>query len=151
MVERGPNKRVRAFVVPDHKRASLLPHIQANIKPGSFLYTDALRSYRNLGPDYAHSFVDHMVEYVNGRVHTNTIENFWSCLKRTVKGTYICPRPFHMGAYVDEQVYRFNVREESDADRFVQALKGADGRRVTYVALTTAHPLWRLKPGRVVR
>jgi transposase-like protein len=151
MVERGRNKRVRAFVVPDHKRASLLPHIQANVEPGSFLYTDALRSYRNLGPDYAHAFVDHMVEYVNGHVHTNTIENFWSCLKRTVKGTYICPRPFHMGAYVDEQVYRFNVREENDAERFVQALKGADGHRLTYAALTTSHPLWRLKPGRAAR
>ena len=147
MIERGNPSHVRAMVVPDHKRASLLPRLRENVRPGSFLYTDALRSYRNI-PEYQHAFVDHMIEYVNGRVHTNTIENFWSCLKRGLKGTYIAARPFHLQAYVDEQVFRFNEREDCDSGRFVKALKGTDGRRVTYAALTNSHPIWRLKPGR---
>jgi len=140
--ERG--SRVRAMVVPDHKKASLLPHLRKNVKTGTMLYTDALRSYRGLEPEYAHAFVDHMITYVEGRVHTNTIENFWSCLKRTVKGTYICPRPFHMDAYVDEQVFRFNAREGDDAQRFVSVLKNTDGRRLTRKALITSNPSLRI-------
>jgi len=154
MIERardGKKSRVRAIIVPDHKRATLRPHIEANVAPGSAIYTDALRSYRNLGPDYSHAFIDHMVTYAEGNVTTNRIENFWSCLKRTIHGTYICPRPFHLEAYIDEQAFRFNVRGESDSARFAKALKGTDGRRVTWKALTTSHPLWRLKPGRAAR
>lgn len=153
MVERGSDdkmhpSRVRAMVVPDHKASSLLPRLYANVLPKSVLYTDALRSYRQAGSVFEHSYIDHSLKYVEGRVHTNNIENFWSCLKRTLKGTYIAPRAFHLHAYVDEQVYRFNVRKESDGDRFTTALKGADGRRMTYFELTKTHPLWRLKPGR---
>ncbi len=154
MVQRSTEKqksRVRAMVVPDHKARTLLPLLYTNVIPGSVLYTDALRSYRAAGSDYAHAFVDHAVRYVEGRVHTNTIENFWSCLKRTIHGTYIAPRAFHLDAYLDEQVFRFNAREGKDADRFVAALKGADGHRVTYKALTKSHPIWRLKPGRAAR
>jgi len=154
MVERkheGRTNRVRAAIVPDHKAASLLPKIRSNVLPGSVLYTDALRSYRAVKGEYAHEFIDHAVAYVEGRVHTNTIENFWSCLKRTLHGTYIAPRSFHLDAYLDEQVYRFNVREEGDGARFTGALKGADGRRLTYRALTSSHPAWRLKPGRANR
>ena len=154
MVQRGAAKgesRVRAMVVPDHKRSTLKPHIRENVLPGSVLYTDALRSYRNIGPEYKHAFIDHMVTYAEGRVHTNTIENFWSCLKRTLHGTYIAPRAFHLTAYVDEQVYRFNVREEIDGTRFTKALKGSEGRRLFYKSLTTSHRIWRLKPGRAKR
>ena len=97
--------------------------------PGSTLYTDALRSYRQTDRDFIHEFIDHSVAYVNGRVHTNTIENFWSCVKRTLHGTYIAVRPFHLDAYLDEQVFRFNAREGNDADRFVATLQGADGKR----------------------
>jgi transposase-like protein len=138
MVERSAEKkksRVRAFVVPNHKASVLLPKIYSNVKLGSVLYTDALRSYRQVVPDYAHAFVDHSIRYVEGRVHTNCIENFWSCLKRTIKGTYIAPRPFHLDRYLDEQMFRFNAREGHDADRFVSVLKNTDGRRVTYNSL----------------
>jgi hypothetical protein len=61
--------------------------------------------------------VDHAVEYVSGRIHTNGIECFWSLLKRGLKGTYISVEPFHLGRYVDEQVFRFNERKGSDSDR----------------------------------
>jgi len=135
MIERGEHSRVRAMVVPDHKARTLAPLIRANVAPGASLYTDALRSYRALGAEYQHAFVDHTIEYVNGRVHTNTIENFWSCLKRTIHGTYIAPRPFHMEAYVDEQVFRFNNRELPDGARLDAALEGVEGRRITYKQL----------------
>jgi transposase-like protein len=136
MAQRGRPSQVKAMVVPNHRRSSLLPHVRANVLPGSAIYTDALRSYRTLGNEgYAHAFIDHMVTYCEGRVHTNTIENFWSCLKRTLHGTYIAPRPFHLDAYVDEQVFRFNAREDDDAGRFVAVLKNADGRRLTLEAL----------------
>jgi transposase-like protein len=138
MIERSeqPKKsRVRAFVVPNHKASVLLPKIYSNVQVGSMIYTDALRSYRALAPDYVHAFVDHSIRYVEGRVHTNCIENFWSCLKRAIKGTYIAPRPFHLDRYLDEQVFRFNAREGNDADRFVAVLKNTDGRRLTRMAL----------------
>jgi len=153
MVQRGKDgkpSQVRAMVVPDHSKVSLVPPLYRNVLPGSMLYTDALRTYRNL-PAFQHEFVDHMIEYVNGRVHTNTIENFWNCLKRTLNGTYIAARPFHLDAYVDEQVFRFNERDDNDAGRFVKALKATDGHRLTYAELTTSHPIWRLKPGRAAR
>ena len=143
MVERGDKahkSRVRAMVVANHKAAILLPKIYANVAPGSTLYTDALRSYRQVGPNYIHRFVDHSIRYVEGRVHTNCIENFWSCLKRTIKGTYIAPRPFHLDRYLDEQVFRFNAREGDDAQRFVTVLKNADGRRVMYRDLKKENP-----------
>ena len=154
IVQRGTDgkpSQARAMVVSDHKARTLIPLIYTNVVPGSVLYTDALRSYRQADRDYIHAFVDHAVTYVEGRVHTNTIENFWSCVKRTLHGTYISVRGFHLDAYLDEQVFRFNAREDNDAGRFVAALKGTDGRRVTYKALTTSHPIWRLRPGRAAR
>lgn len=153
LVQRGPKgkSRVRAMVVPNHKAASLLPKIYSNVAPGSYLYTDALRSYRQVDSAYVHQFIDHSRQYVSGRVHTNSIENFWSCLKRTITGTYIAPRPFHLAAYLDEQMFRFNARENDDAGRFVSVVKGVDGRRLTYKTLTTSHPIWRLKPGRAAK
>lgn len=138
MIERSEKKkgsRVRAFVVPNHKASVLLPKIYSNVQLGSVLYTDALRSYRQVVPDYVHAFVDHSITYVDGKAHTNNIENFWSCLKRTIKGTYIAPRPFHLDRYIDEQVFRFNARKEDDASRFVSVLKNADGRRLMRTAL----------------
>jgi hypothetical protein len=80
--------------------------------------------------------IDHTYEYVRGHIHTNGIENFWSLLKRSIKGTYISVEPFHLGRYVDEQVFRFNEREGSDADRFRATLSRVTGKRLTYRELT---------------
>jgi transposase-like protein len=143
--------RVRAMVVPNHKASSLIPQIYRNVVPGSVLYTDALRSYQQADRDYIHRFIDHSLRYAEGRVHTNTIENFWSCVKRTLHGTYIAPRAFHLNAYLDESVFRFNNRELPDGARLEETLRGIEGRRVTYEALTRTHKLWRLRPGRVAR
>jgi len=131
MMERGG--RVRAFVVPDHKRKTLLPHIFEHVSPDATVYTDALKSYAELRQNYRHFVINHAVEYVRDHhVHTNSIENFWSVLKRTIGGTYICPRPKHLDRYLDEQIFRFNERENTDGPRFAKALKGADLKRLTY-------------------
>ncbi|MGD0050781.1 MAG: IS1595 family transposase [Vulcanimicrobiaceae bacterium] len=132
----GRRGRVRAMVVPDRAASSLMPRLRANVLPGSVLYTDKLRSYSDAQQHYAHHVIDHAVRYVEGRVHTNTIENFWSVLKRTLGGTYVAPRAFHLDRYLDEQVYRFNARDEKDGPRFAKVVKRADGRRLTWAKLT---------------
>jgi hypothetical protein len=74
---------------------------------------------------------------VRGEVHTNSIENFWSCLKRGLSGTYISVEPFHLARYVEEQVFRFNNRKDkNDAGRFDTAVSQIVGRRLTYIDLT---------------
>lgn len=127
--------RVHAKVIPNAGHTHLHAGVKQSVTPGSTLYTDKWRGYRGLS-EYAHSMIDHACEYVNGRIHTNGIENFWSLLKRSIKGTYISVEPFHLGRYVDEQVFRFNEREGSDADRFNAALRRVTGKRLTYRELT---------------
>lgn len=128
--------RVRAGVIANVQRATLHEGIYATVEAGSTLYTDKLRAYRYLD-GYAHAVIDHAVEYVNGRIHTNGIENFWSLLKRSIKGTYISVEPFHLGRYVVEQTFRFNERTDSDGGRFATALRGVIGRKLTYKELIT--------------
>lgn len=129
---RGENpSRVRAAVIRNTQRTTLHAGIRSTVARGANLYTDAWRAYRGI-TGYNHSKIDHTVTYVNGLIHTNGIENFWSLLKRSLKGTYISVEPFHLGRYVDEQVFRFNERKGSDADRFATALRGIIGRKLTY-------------------
>ncbi|HTV72473.1 MAG TPA: transposase, partial [Candidatus Acidoferrales bacterium] len=98
--------------------------------------TDSLKSYADLRESYRHFVINHAQEYVRDHhVHTNSIENFWSVLKRTIGGTYIAPRPKHLDAYLDEQIFRFNERENQDGPRFAKALRGADSKRLTYKRL----------------
>jgi hypothetical protein len=133
--EEAPSQ-VAAGSVPSTRRVVLHDAVRSAVNPGSALYTDAHPSYRGLAPDYIHQIVDHAVEYVRGRVHTNGIENFWSLLKRTVKGTYVSVEPAHLDAYVAEQTYRFNERKDNDGGRFRKLLAAVDGRRLTYRELT---------------
>jgi transposase-like protein len=128
--------KVRAWVIPSVRRKTLLPRIWDNVERGATIYTDAAHSYTDLQADYVHHVINHAYEYVREHVHTNNIEGFWSVLKRTLGGTYIAARPQHLQAYVEEQVFRFNEREEADGPRFAKATKGADGKRLTYKALT---------------
>ena len=125
---------VRAMVVANHRRPQLHAEIKKHVAPGSTLYTDDLHSYRGL-PDYTHQYVDHATKYVSGRVHTNGLENFWSLLKRCVKGTYIQVSPEHLQGYVAEQVFRFNSRKRlnvTEEQRFAKLLNGTTGKRLTY-------------------
>jgi hypothetical protein len=92
-------------------------------------------SYRGLSDTYAHEVVDHAEEYVRGKIHTNGLENFWSLLKRALKGTYVSVEPFHLAAHIDEQVFRYNNRKTNDANRFVDVLVNIVGKRITYKEL----------------
>jgi transposase-like protein len=132
--KKGKSK-VRALVVPDVRKDTLTKEIRETVTVGSELYTDAWVGYRGLSDEYRHEVVDHAVEYVRGKVHTNGIENFWSLLKRTVKGTYVSVEPFHLGRYLDEQTFRFNERDDDDYGRFRNVLSSVSGRRLTYQQL----------------
>jgi len=109
--------------------------VRGHVAPNSILYTDALPSYDDLDAEFIHQVVDHPVEYVRGRVHTNGLKNFWSLLKRGIKGTYVSVEPFHLESYLDEQTFRYNNRdneEVGDAGRFRAALVQIVGKRLTY-------------------
>jgi transposase-like protein len=127
--------RVRAWVIPFVENEYLQGNIRRNVAPGSEVHTDGFPAYRGLKRDYIHQVIDHAYEYVRGHVHTNSIESFFSVFKRTIRGTYIAPRPKHLQRYVQEQVYRFNERESNDAPRFAQAAKLTEGKRLTYKRL----------------
>jgi transposase-like protein len=126
--------RVHAEVVPNVQSSSLAPIIRKNVKPGSEMITDMLRSYWAVRDRYIHSVIDKTQSYVKGHVHTNGLENFWSLLKRGLRGTYIAVDVFHLHRYVDEQVFRYNERRDPDGDsgRFVKALRSIVGKRLTY-------------------
>jgi len=129
--------RVRAAVAPSRRRHHIQSHIVNNVEAGSKLYTDELTSYDNLPEGITREFVNHLDSYVQGQVHTNGLENFWSLLKRTLKGTYVSVDPVHLQSYVDEQAFRFNNREFTDADRFISVLSQIAGKRLTFSELIT--------------
>lgn len=126
---------VRAGVIPNTTRKTLHEKVQKHVESGSQVYTDSFPAYEGLSESYLHEMVDHAVTYANGQVHTNGIENFWSLLKRSVKGTYVSVDPEHLTRYVDEQAFRFNNRKAKDGDRFQKAVKGVSGRKMTYKEL----------------
>ena len=128
--------RVKLKVVQNTKRSTVQPNVHNNVMGGSEVFTDALLSYVGLEDKYVHNVIDHAVAYVDGKIHTNGLENFWSLLKRTIRGTYIKPTPLHLARYLDEQATRFNERKTTDAERFVSTLSRAGGRRLTYRKLT---------------
>jgi len=130
--------KAKMKVLPNTRQFHVRNTVKENVEKGSTVYSDALKSYANLPVDgFIHDFVDHSVEYVNGQVHTNGLENFWSLFKRTVKGTYVSIEPFHLQAYADEQVFRFNNRlPMSDAERFSYLVRKIVGKRITYAELT---------------
>lgn len=134
ILERGG--KVRTSVVPNRRKSTLQAEVRKHVEAGAALYTDALLSYEGLAGDYAHQVVDHAVQYVDGRVHTNGLENFWSLLKRGVAGTYVSVEPFHLFRYLDEQAFRYNNRKATDVDRFNLALASVVGKRVTFRELT---------------
>ncbi len=130
-------RQVRAHVIPRVERRVLQDTILENVSKGSTVYTDGLPDYGNLSKlDFVHETVNHVDEYVRGSVHTQGIENFWSLLKRGLRGTYVAVEPFHLDRYVNEQVFRYNHRLVSDAERFTAAMKQIVGRRLTYDELT---------------
>jgi len=139
LLERNaPDKasRVKARVVRNVRRAGLQKHIRNEVEKGAEIYTDELRSYSGLEQDYVHKVINHAECYAKGHVHTNGLENFWSLLKRGIKGTYVSVEPFHLFRYLDEQAFRFNERKDNDAGRFVKAVAGVLGKGLRYSSLT---------------
>src|SRR6266704_193336 len=135
ILERGGE--VRTVVVGSRRRNVLQPEVKKHVEAGAALYTDALLSYNGLAGDYAHQVIDHAAKYVDGRVHTNGLENFWSLLKRGISGTYVSVEPFHLFRYLDEQMFRFNNRKElNDGQRFQLAMRQIVGKRITFAQLT---------------
>ncbi len=137
MLERGG--RVKAKVIDGRKKPHIDPVITANIEAGSHIITDEFPTYKFLSTPYQQDVINHVNEYVNGHIHTNGIENFWSLLKRSLGGTYISVEPFHLDAYVSEQVFRYNNRKDSDdSTRFQSVMSSVAGKRLTYSNLTDA-------------
>jgi transposase-like protein len=134
-------RQVRAKVLPNIKRSTLQEAILKNVTPFAKVYTDEASGYEGLGRNFVHAIVNHSQEYVSGQVHTQGIENFWSLLKRTLRGTYVAVEPFHLDQYLSEQVFRYNNRSTkdnplTDADRFALAVSQVAGKRLTYAELT---------------
>jgi transposase-like protein len=145
ILERGG--KVVASVVSNRKKHALQAKIRAHVEAGSAIYTDALMSYMGLREQgFAHQVIDHAESYVDGKIHTNGLENFWSLLKRGLKGTYVSVEPFHLFRYLDEQVFRYNNRATpdhfvGDGDRFSQVVSQIIGKRLTWNKLTGKTPM----------
>jgi transposase-like protein len=139
ILERGG--KVRTIVVANRRKKVLQDNVKAHVAAGTALYTDALLSYDGLSQEYGHQVIDHAEKYVEGRVHTNGLENFWSLLKRGLNGTYVSVEPFHLFRYLDEQSFRYNNRSTKyeqidDAQRFKQVLSHCAGKRLTFAEVT---------------
>jgi len=134
-------RKVRATVVLKVNREALQTAVLNQVEYGSKIYTDEAKVYHSLPKEYVHEFVNHMEKYVQGRVHTNGLENFWSLLKLGLSGTYVAVEPFHLHRYLDEQMFRYNNRATkdnplNDSDRFDLAVRQVVGKRLTYKELT---------------
>ena len=135
MLQRGG--KIKTEIIRDSKLATLVPNVRKNVEAGSNVFTDELHAYFGLQAEYAHAVINHTISYVEGNVHTNGLENFWSLLKRGLNGTYVSVEPFHLFRYVDEQTFRFNNRlPMKDADRFSYLIRKVVGKRLTYKELT---------------
>jgi transposase-like protein len=144
ILQRGGKIKVKH--VANARRVTVQPEIRQHVEPGSQVFTDALRSYNGLSQDYVHEVIDHAKEYVRGKCHTNGLENFWSLLKRGIRGTYVSVEPFHLFRYLDEQAFRFNERENTDSGRFLKGIVGIIGKRLEYVKLIGQQEIGGLPP-----
>src|SRR5207302_592753 len=116
LAERGTNGkggRVVAKVIPAASNVSIMPHLKTRVLPESTVYTDEGNAYQGLrGHGFQHQRVNHsQAIYVDGDVHVNTIEGFWSLLKSGIRGTYHSVSTKHLQSYLDEYAFRYNNRE----------------------------------------
>jgi hypothetical protein len=105
----GKKKKVRATVISDRKGKTMKAEVGGIVEKGATIYSDEFASAWRMDEDYEHQIVNHLECYVDGQVHTNGLENFWSLLKRGLSGTYVAVEPFHLFRYVDEQAFRFST------------------------------------------
>ncbi len=133
----GKKSKIHTRVIPESWRNEAREIIREVVEPGSAIYSDEHGAYHTLGDEgFQHAFVRHAETYVDGAVHTNGIENFWSLLKRGIRGTYVSVEPFHMFRYLDEQAFRFNERDTNDGTRFKNVIKHIVNKRLTFDQLT---------------
>lgn len=140
---------VRTHVVSDRRKGTLQRHVRDHVAPGSVVHTDELLSYHGLDDEYVHHVINHAETYVRGTVHTNGMENFWSLLKRGIRGTYVSVEPFHLFRYLDEQAFRFSLRKDAGGDRgrFKTLLSHVAGKRLTYRNLIGDGAAWTAGSG----
>src|SRR5437016_4170669 len=136
-----PGGKITTRIIQERSVETLLGHVRSSVEDGAAVYTDEWKAYWGLNEQYAHQIINHAEKYVDGRVHTNGLENFWSLLKRGLGGTYVCVEPFHLFRYLDEQVFRYNNRATkdnplNDADRFHLAMTQIAGKRLTFAEVT---------------
>ena len=133
MIER--KGKLIAKVIPDTKGETLTPEIIKTVKQSASVITDEWLGYNSLKRIYDHSFVKHNEgEYVNGKIYTNTIEGFWSLLKRGIIGIYHFTTRKHLQKYVDEFVFRYNLRECTQQMRVETLFRNMENR-ITYKEL----------------
>ena len=141
MKDRDSNE-VRAEVVPDTKKPSLQGFVREHAEPGAAVYTDEHRSYVGLDADFDHESVNHRVgEYVDGMIHTNGMESFWSMLKRAHKGTFHKISPKHLHRYVDEFAGKHNHRNSDTLVQMRDTVARLVGRRLLYRDLVAPNGL----------
>ena len=139
-LERGG--KIKARVIGDRKYPAVHGAVRDFVESGSAIMTDEFTGYYDLKSEYDHQFVNHLEKYVDGQVHVQGVENFWSLLKRGLGGTYVAVEPFHLFRYVDEQAFRFNNRKDEngnkidDSQRFELALSQVAGKRLTFAEVT---------------
>jgi len=128
---------VKTAVLNSRKKGELDALVREHVEAGSEVFTDELASYNDLAPDYVHNVINHAEAYARGNIHTNGIENFWSLVKRAIRGTYVSVEPFHLFRYLDEEAFRFNERkhEGGDAGRFLEVCRSLFGKRLMYKEL----------------
>ena len=131
--------RARTKMLPETSGLVMKSNVREHVLPGSNLYTDGALQYKGLSSEFVHQFVDHAIQYVCGTVHTNSLENYFSLLKRCLRGTYVAVEPYHLHRYCDEESFRFNERKDDDAGRFVKILQMVSGKRLTYDTLTSSY------------
>ena len=143
MLERSEDcSTVEAKVIPDTTKYTLQTELVENVEQGANVYTDGFKSYDGLDAMFEHNSVDHSAGvYVEDLVHTNGMENFWTLLKRSIKGTYVSVEEEHLDRYVDEQEFRYNHRKLDDYGRFELAVKAISGKQLTYEELTSHETL----------
>jgi hypothetical protein len=128
----GHHSTISAKVITTENAEKLMAEVRRQVKYGANVYTDSASSYGDLALTHRHKMVDHSKCFVVGTVHVNGVENFWSLLKRTLKGTYVAVAPYHLFRYVVEQVFRFDNRQTNDAGRFNIVMHRCVGKRLTW-------------------
>lgn len=123
------NGYVYTKVIPNAKGKTLKGIIEELVAKGSIIVTDGWRGYKGLSKDYIHKIIEHNKGiYAKGKYHTNSIEGFWSQLKRGIIGVYHVTSPKHLSKYCDEFAFRYNTRKLKDGERFNLALVSAEDR-----------------------